>query len=67
MCRAACDQLFESLQLRRIVAYHHPSNARSAALLQRLGFRVRSSLTVIPQPLAGVVRPHVMAVLERPT
>jgi RimJ/RimL family protein N-acetyltransferase len=64
MTLTACLQIFDRLHLQTLVAYHHPANTRSAALLQRLGFRAKASLTEVPVELAGSVAPQVMTVLD---
>lgn len=62
--RAVLDFAFESLDLDEISAYYHPGNARSARLLERLGFRVVSVTPAIPG-FEHLMKPQARAVLER--
>lgn len=51
---------FEELGLAALLAYYHPDNARSEALLQRLGFSVVARSPVIPG-FEHLMRPQVVA------
>jgi RimJ/RimL family protein N-acetyltransferase len=63
---AASGRVFEAFDVRTLVAYHHTENARSAALLGRLGFRIVATADVVPPDLAAFVRPQVLLTLRRP-
>ena len=53
---------FEALGLSSLSAYYHPDNARSAKLLERLGFAIVGRTPVVPG-LEALMRPQVMATL----
>ena len=42
-CRAGIDYIFNEVRLHRIMANYMPANARSAAVLERLGFTVEGT------------------------
>jgi RimJ/RimL family protein N-acetyltransferase len=56
---------FEELQLTSITAFVRTGNGRSLRLLDRLGFAVVARSPEVPG-LEHLLRPHVVAVLERP-
>ena len=60
---AVVAHAFDALALRRLVAHYHPDNARSGALLARLGFTIEAALIDVPPALRALVRPQVTAVL----
>jgi RimJ/RimL family protein N-acetyltransferase len=62
----ACAGVFQAFDVRTLIAYHHPENARSAALLRRLGFRIAATLDSVPPELTRFVRPQVLLTLIRP-
>ncbi|MDQ6943983.1 MAG: GNAT family N-acetyltransferase [Candidatus Eremiobacteraeota bacterium] len=53
----------EDLGLRSLSAYYHPDNARSARLLERLGFSIVAYTPVVPG-FEHMIRPLVVAVLS---
>jgi ribosomal-protein-alanine N-acetyltransferase len=55
---------FEALNLDLLVAYYHPANARSGALLRRAGFQVQAVLSDVPPDVRALMRPQVMAMLH---
>ena len=63
--RAVLDFAFDALALDAISAYYHPANARSARLLERLGFHVVSVTPAVPG-FEHLMKPQAWAVLERP-
>jgi [ribosomal protein S5]-alanine N-acetyltransferase len=54
---------FEELGLGALSAYYHPDNARSAKLLERLGFTIVGRTPVIPG-FERFMRPQVVAMLR---
>jgi [ribosomal protein S5]-alanine N-acetyltransferase len=63
--RLAVAYVFEVLQLHRIMANHRPENARSAALLARLGFE-REGLAKRYLKINGAWADHVLTALINP-
>jgi [ribosomal protein S5]-alanine N-acetyltransferase len=63
--RATNAYVFESLRLHRIMANYRPENARSARLLERLGF-VREGLAPAYLFIDGAWRDHVLTALTNP-
>lgn len=63
--RAAIDHAFDVLRLHRVQANHLPDNARSAAVLRRLGF-VREGLAPQYLFIGGAWRDHVLNALINP-
>jgi RimJ/RimL family protein N-acetyltransferase len=55
---------FDELNLDVLLAYYHPGNARSAALLQRAGFEIQSVVNEVPSEFRALLRPQVMAMLH---
>lgn len=64
-CRAGIDFIFEEACLHRIMANYMPANARSAAVLQRLGFTVEGTAKNYLF-LAGRWQDHVLTSLTNP-
>ncbi len=62
--RAVLDYAFEAFALAEVSAYYHPANARSARLLERLGFRVVSVTPAVPG-FEHLMKPQVWAALAR--
>jgi ribosomal-protein-alanine N-acetyltransferase len=62
---AAIAYAFDVLNLHRIMANHVPTNARSAQLLQRLGFQ-HEGVAKAYLRLAGEWRDHVLTALTNP-
>lgn len=63
--RAANAFVFEALKLHRIMANYRPENARSARVLERLGF-VREGLARDYLFIDGAWRDHVLTALHHP-
>ncbi|HKU68201.1 MAG TPA: GNAT family N-acetyltransferase [Candidatus Baltobacteraceae bacterium] len=63
--RAAVDYMFERVRLHRIMANYMPNNARSAAVLERLGFTVEGRAKAYLY-LAGAWQDHVLTSLTNP-
>jgi ribosomal-protein-alanine N-acetyltransferase len=63
--RAANAYVFGPMRLHRIMANHRPENARSAKLLERLGF-VREGLARDYLFIDGAWRDHVLMSLTNP-
>jgi ribosomal-protein-alanine N-acetyltransferase len=63
--RATNAFMFETLRLHRIMANYRPENARSAALLERLGF-VREGIARDYLFIDGAWRDHVLTSLTHP-
>ena len=64
-CRAAIEFIFREVRLHRIMANYMPHNARSAAVLERLGFRIEGSAEAYLY-LAGAWQDHVLTSLTNP-
>lgn len=64
-CRAGIAYMFEEVRLHRIMANYMPNNARSAAVLQRLGFTVEGTAKDYLY-LAGAWQDHVLTSLTNP-
>jgi len=63
--RAGIDFIFNRVRLHRIMANYMPNNARSAALLQQLGFSIEGSARNYLY-LAGAWQDHVLTSLTNP-
>lgn len=63
--RPVIDHAFETLRLNRIMANYMPSNVRSGAVLERLGF-VREGFSAGYLFIDGAWRDHVMTALRNP-
>ncbi|HET9095089.1 MAG TPA: GNAT family N-acetyltransferase [Candidatus Baltobacteraceae bacterium] len=64
--RAGIDFIFNEVRLHRIMANYVPHNARSAAVLQRLGFTVEGTARDYLY-LAGAWQDHVLTSLTNPS
>ncbi len=64
-CRAGIAYMFEEVRLHRIMANYMPGNARSAAVLDRLGFTVEGTARAYLY-LAGAWQDHVLTSLTNP-
>lgn len=64
-CRAAIDYIFQQVRLHRIMANYMPNNARSAAVLRRLGFTIEGTAKQYLF-LAGAWQDHVLTSLTNP-
>lgn len=64
-CRAGIDYIFKEVRLHRIMANYMPANARSAAVLRRLGFAIEGTAKDYLY-LAGAWQDHVLTSLTNP-
>jgi ribosomal-protein-alanine N-acetyltransferase len=64
-CRAAIDYVFREVRLHRIMSNYMPNNARSAAVLRRLGFTIEGTAKAYLY-LAGAWQDHVLTSLTNP-
>lgn len=64
-CRAGIDYIFQQVGLHRIMANYMPGNARSAAVLERLGFTIEGTAKSYLY-LAGAWQDHVLTSLTNP-
>ena len=63
--RAACDYMFQTLELHRIMANYLPHNDRSGRLLDRLGFEVEGQAKAAFK-INGAWEDHVLTALINP-
>lgn len=64
-CRAAIDYIFKEVRLHRVMANYMTANARSAAVLERLGFTIEGTAKSYLF-LAGAWQDHVLTSLTNP-
>lgn len=64
-CRAGIDYIFKEVRLHRIMANYMPTNVRSAAVLERLGFTIEGTAKSYLY-LAGEWQDHVLTSLTSP-
>ena len=65
-CEAGIDYIFNRVRLHRIMANYVPHNARSAAVLRRLGFVIEGRADAYLH-IAGAWREHILTSLTNPT